>query len=64
VIAPSRFGSLGSALPPGATPADQGDAFAALLDALEITSADVVVFSAGAASALQLARPADECHRR
>lgn len=53
VIAPSRFGYLGSALPPGATPADQADAFAALLDALEITSTDVAAFSAGAASALQ-----------
>jgi len=55
VIAPSRFGYLGSALPPGATPAVQAGAFAALLDALQITSTDVVAFSAGAASALQLA---------
>jgi pimeloyl-ACP methyl ester carboxylesterase len=55
VIAPSRFGYLGSALPPGATPADQADAFAALLDALQITSTDVAAFSAGAASALQFA---------
>ncbi len=55
VIAPSRFGYLGSALPPGATPADQADAFAALLDALEIARTDVAAFSAGAASGLQLA---------
>ncbi len=55
VIAPSRFGYLGSALPPGATPAGQADAFAALLDALGIARTDVVAFSAGAASALQLA---------
>jgi pimeloyl-ACP methyl ester carboxylesterase len=55
VIAPSRFGYLGSALPPGATPADQADAFTALLDALQIARTDVVAFSAGAASALQLA---------
>jgi pimeloyl-ACP methyl ester carboxylesterase len=55
VIAPSRFGYLGSALPPGATPADQADAFAALLDALGIARADVAAFSAGAASGLQLA---------
>jgi pimeloyl-ACP methyl ester carboxylesterase len=55
VIAPSRFGYLGSALPPGARPADQADAFAALLDALQIARTDVVAFSAGAASALQLA---------
>ena len=35
VIAPSRFGYLGSSMPPNATPAAQADAFAALLDALE-----------------------------
>jgi hypothetical protein len=34
VIAPSRFGYLGSALRPSATPADQADAFVALLDQL------------------------------
>jgi pimeloyl-ACP methyl ester carboxylesterase len=55
VIAPSRFGYLGSALPPGAAPADQADAFAALLDALQIARADVVAFSAGAAPGLQFA---------
>ena len=54
-IAPSRFGYLGSALPPAATPADQADAFAALLDALQVARTDVAAFSAGAASALQLA---------
>ena len=55
VIAPSRFGYLGSSMPPNATPADQADAFAALLDALEIGQIDVVGLSAGAPSALQLA---------
>ncbi len=55
VIAPSRFGYLGSTLPPGATPADQADAFAALLDALDIGEIDVIGRSAGATSALQLA---------
>lgn len=55
VIAPSRFGYLGSALPPGVTPAEQADAFAALLDQLAIPSCDVIAFSAGATSALQLA---------
>ena len=44
-IAPSRFGYLGSALPPGATPADQAGAFTALLDALQITRTDAVAFS-------------------
>jgi pimeloyl-ACP methyl ester carboxylesterase len=55
VIAPSRFGYLGSALPPGATPAGQADAYAALLDALGIARADVAAFSAGAVSGLQFA---------
>jgi pimeloyl-ACP methyl ester carboxylesterase len=55
VIAPSRFGYLGSSLPPNATPAVQADAFAALLDALGIGQIDVVGLSAGAPSALQLA---------
>ena len=55
VIAPSRFGYLGSSIPPNATPAVQADAFAALLDALEIGECDVVAFSAGTPSALQLA---------
>jgi pimeloyl-ACP methyl ester carboxylesterase len=55
VIAPSRFGYLGSSMAPNATPAAQADAFAALLDALDIGQVDVVGFSAGAPSALQLA---------
>jgi pimeloyl-ACP methyl ester carboxylesterase len=55
VIAPSRFGYLGSSMPPNATPAAQADAFAALLDALDIGQVDIVGFSAGAPSALQLA---------
>jgi pimeloyl-ACP methyl ester carboxylesterase len=55
VIAPSRFGYLGSSMPPNATPAAQADAFAALLDGLDIRQIDVIGFSAGAPSALQLA---------
>ena len=55
VIAPSRFGYLGSSMPANATPAAQADAFAALLDALEIGQIDVLGFSAGVPSALQLA---------
>ena len=55
VIAPSRFGYLGSSMPPNATPATQADAFAALLDVLGIGQIDVVALSAGATSALQLA---------
>ncbi|HVB43873.1 MAG TPA: alpha/beta hydrolase [Streptosporangiaceae bacterium] len=53
VIAPSRFGYLGSDRPADATPADQADAFAALLDGLGIERTDVIGFSAGATSALQ-----------
>src|SRR5512145_83326 len=55
VIAPSRFGYLGSSMPPNATPAAQADAFVALLDALGIDQIDVIGESAGATSALQLA---------
>lgn len=55
VIAPSRFGYLGSSIPAHATPAAQADAFAALLDALAIDRIDVIAESAGATSALQLA---------
>ncbi|HXV72831.1 MAG TPA: alpha/beta fold hydrolase [Acidimicrobiia bacterium] len=55
VIAPSRFGYLGSDLPPNATPADQADAFVAVLDHLEVGRTDVVGISAGATAALQFA---------
>jgi pimeloyl-ACP methyl ester carboxylesterase len=55
LIAPSRFGYLGSNLPLNATPARQADAFVALLDALGIERIDVIGVSAGATSALQLA---------
>jgi pimeloyl-ACP methyl ester carboxylesterase len=55
VLAPSRFGYLGSAMPDGATPALHADALAELLDALAIDQLDVVAFSAGSPSALQLA---------
>ena len=56
VIAPSRFGYFGSTLPPQATPADQAEAYALLLDHLGIDRAAVVAYSAGSASALELAR--------
>ena len=55
VIAPSRFGYLGSALPPDATPADQADAFVSVLDHLRLERTVVVGISAGATAALQLA---------
>ena len=53
VIAPSRFGYL-ICLTPAATPADQADAFVALLDHLLLDRTDVVGTSAGATAALQL----------
>jgi pimeloyl-ACP methyl ester carboxylesterase len=55
LIAPSRFGYLGSSMPRNPTPAAQADAFAALLEALGIAQIDVIALSAGATSALQLA---------
>jgi hypothetical protein len=55
VIAPSRSGYLGSSLPPGATPADQAGALAALPGQLRMASADVIAVSAGATPALKLA---------
>jgi pimeloyl-ACP methyl ester carboxylesterase len=55
IIAPSRFGYLGSTLPAGASPAGQADMFADLLDSLGIARAAVLAVSAGSTSALQLA---------
>ena len=55
VITPSRFGYLGSSLPEGARPADQADAFVALLDHLGIDRTDAISISAGATAALHLA---------
>ena len=55
VVAPSRFGYLGSTMPPRASPADQADAFAILLDKIGIVRSDVIAISSGATSAVQLA---------
>lgn len=55
MIAPSRFGYLGSTLPADASPRRQADAFADLLDGLGIDKVAVVAASAGSTSALQLA---------
>lgn len=55
VIAPSRFGYLGSSMPPNATAADQADAFVALLDRLDVDRCDVLAISAGTSAAVQLA---------
>ncbi|PZQ13478.1 MAG: alpha/beta hydrolase [Rhodanobacter denitrificans] len=55
VIAPSRFGYLGTPLPADASDAAQGDAHAALLAELGVGRAIVVGASAGARSAIALA---------
>jgi pimeloyl-ACP methyl ester carboxylesterase len=55
IIAPSRFGYLGTPLPADATPASQADAFACLLDALDIEQVTIAADSAGGTSALQMA---------
>jgi pimeloyl-ACP methyl ester carboxylesterase len=55
VVSPSRFGYLGSSFPPGASPADQADAFADLFDRVGIVASDVIAFSSGATSAIQFA---------
>jgi pimeloyl-ACP methyl ester carboxylesterase len=54
-VVPSRFGYLGTPMPPEATPADQADAYVAILDALDIERAAVIGTSAGGTSALQFA---------
>lgn len=55
VIVPSRFGYLGSTLPPIASSATQADAFVELLGHLAVDEVDVIGISAGTGAALQLA---------
>lgn len=54
-IGPSRFGYLGSGMPPEATVEDQADAYAELLDHLAIEKALLVGYSAGGPSAIAFA---------
>jgi pimeloyl-ACP methyl ester carboxylesterase len=54
VIAPSRFGYLGTPMPPDASVARQADAHRCLLDHLGIERAAVMAHSAGATSAIDL----------
>ena len=54
VIAPSRFGYLGTPLPADASPEAQADAHLRLLDALQLDSVPVIGVSAGGPSAMQL----------
>jgi len=55
IIAPSRFGYLGTPIPANASASAQADAHAALLSELKIQKAVVVGVSAGARSAVELA---------
>jgi pimeloyl-ACP methyl ester carboxylesterase len=55
VIAPSRFGYLGSPMPPDASHDRQADVLAAVLDTFGLPAAAVVAVSAGAQSATRLA---------
>lgn len=55
ITAPSRFGYLGSPLPAGATPAQQADAYACLLDTLGIQQVAIFTTSAGVTSSIQFA---------
>lgn len=55
LIAPSRFGYLGSAVPADLTTAMQADAYVELLDHLDVGKVFVVAISAGAWSAMQFA---------
>lgn len=54
-ISVSRFGFLRSPVPQGATLDTQADAYAALLDALEIQRAVILAVSAGSSSAIRFA---------
>ncbi|MGH2523269.1 MAG: alpha/beta fold hydrolase, partial [Anaerolineales bacterium] len=54
-LAPSRFGYLRSPLPPDAAPAAQAQAFAALLDALNVPQVVMVGVSAGGPAAIEFA---------
>jgi 2-hydroxy-6-oxonona-2,4-dienedioate hydrolase len=62
IIAPSRFGYLGSSFPDDASPAHQADALVDLLDHLGIDRLPVVGGSAGALTAAEFAlRHPDRC---
>ncbi|MBT8475155.1 MAG: alpha/beta hydrolase, partial [Alphaproteobacteria bacterium] len=62
IVAPSRFGYLGSAFPDDASPAHQADALVDLLDNLGIDRLPVLGGSAGALTAAEFAlRHPDRC---
>ena len=53
IVAPSRFGYLGTPLPVDASPQAQADAYACVLDALHLETVPVIGMSAGGPSAMQ-----------
>jgi pimeloyl-ACP methyl ester carboxylesterase len=55
IIAPSRFGYLGTPLPSNPLPPAEADTWISFLDALNIKRVPVISYSAGAAPAMQLA---------
>jgi pimeloyl-ACP methyl ester carboxylesterase len=55
IIAPSRFGYLGTPLPTDPLPPAEADTWICFLDALQIQRIPVISYSAGAAPAMQLA---------
>jgi 2-hydroxy-6-oxonona-2,4-dienedioate hydrolase len=62
-IAPSRFGYLRTPVPSDPSPEAQADAYAVLLDALNVNSIVIIGLSAGGPSALQFAlRHSRRCH--
>ena len=62
-IAPSRFGYLRTPVPSNPAPEAQADAYAALLDTLNVNSVVIIGLSAGGPSALQFAlRHSGRCH--
>lgn len=62
LISPSRPGYLRTPLVSGASPQEQADLYAALLDVLDIDQASIIGFSGGGPSALQFAlRHPDRC---
>jgi 2-hydroxy-6-oxonona-2,4-dienedioate hydrolase len=62
-IAPSRFGYLRTPVPSDPSPEAQADAYAVLLDALNVNSVVIIGLSAGGPSALQFAlRHSRRCH--
>ncbi len=56
LLSPSRPGYLRTPLELGRTPAEQADAFAALLDKLDIPKISIIAVSAGAPAALEFAK--------